>query len=112
MTRERVEVPQDTSTLVLARKNAGMSNPSLQIDNDGNIVPRSSSLSPGEYTVTVRPSTRSGPREPSSRARSLKSCKGLKGCEFAKCAEQAFGKLPKHLEGLCSTDQNSIENKT
>lgn len=58
-----------------------------------------------KYRLVLRSPTRSGPTEQSSRARDLKACKGLKGCEFAECAEKAFGKLPKHLEnlkGLCS----------
>jgi len=31
----------------------------------------------------------------------LKACKGLKGCDFAECAKDAFGKLPNNLKGLC-----------
>jgi len=55
-----------------------------------------------KYRLILRSPTRSGPSEPSERARNLKACKGLKGCEFAQCAKKAFGKLPKNLEGLCS----------
>jgi hypothetical protein len=60
-----------------------------------------------KYRLVLRSPTRSGPKEQSSRARDLKACKGLKGCEFAGCAEKAFGKLPKNLErlkGLCSVN--------
>lgn len=59
-----------------------------------------------EYRLVLRSPTRSGPREQSQRAKDLKTCKGLKSCEFAECAEKAFGKLPRnleHLKGLCST---------
>jgi hypothetical protein len=68
----------------------------------GNIVPRSVNNG-AEYSVTVRKATNSGDRP--RNAKSLKTCKGLKGCEFAECAEKVFGvgKLPKNLERLCFT---------
>jgi len=56
-----------------------------------------------KYRLVLRSPIRGGPSEPSERARNLKACKGLKGCEFAQCAEKAFGKLPKNLENLCLT---------
>lgn len=55
-----------------------------------------------KYRLILRSPTRSGGAQ-SSRAISLKACKGLKGCEFAGCAEKALGTLPKNLKGLCST---------
>lgn len=101
----RVEIPIDKADLVLARKNAGMNNPSIEIDNSGDIVPRGKDKnSEAEYTVMVRKATNSGDRP--RKAKDLRACKGLKGCEFAQCAKEVFGKLPrnlKHLEGLCST---------
>lgn len=100
---DRVEIPIDAAQLVLARKDAGMRKSSVFIGDDGNILPKSSVHNKDVYTVIVRPSKREGPKEPSERALKLKSCKGLKGCQFAKCAEEAFGRLPKNLQGLCST---------
>ena len=104
----RVEVPIDTAKLILERRNVGMINPSIEIDGDANIVPRGSGPGSGNnrdgYTVMVRKSTNSGDRP--RNAKSLSACKGLKGCEFAECAKNVFGKLPrnlKHLEGTCST---------
>lgn len=98
------EIPINPVELVLARKNANMSNPSLDVDGLGNIVPRSRNGTDNgaEYTVTVRKSTNSGDRP--RNAKSLMACKGLKGCEFAECAERTFGvgKLPRNLERLCS----------
>jgi|CXWL01.1.fsa_nt_gi hypothetical protein len=101
----RVEVPIDTAKLVLERRNIGMVNPSIEIDDDANIVPRgirSEYINNGAYTVMVRKATNSGDRP--GNAKKLSACKGLKGCEFAECAREVFGKLPKNLEGLCSTD--------
>lgn len=98
---DKVDIPIDTAQLVLARKEAGMRKSSVSVGKDGNLLPNGDENV--EYTVIVRPSTREGPKEPSERAIKLKSCKGLKGCKFAKCAEEAFGKLPKNLQGLCST---------
>lgn len=74
----------------------------VSIDKDGELL--SNTDKNVKYRLVLRSPTRSGPSEPSERARSLKACKGLKGCEFAQCAEKAFGKLPKHLENLCSTN--------
>jgi hypothetical protein len=54
-----------------------------------------------EYKLVLRTPTNGGARSP--KALSLKACKGLKGCEFAGCAEKALGTLPKNLRGLCST---------
>lgn len=94
------EIPIDKADLVLARKNAGMNNPSLEMDVDGNIIPRNNSNkdSKSDYTVTVRKSNNSGNLP--GKAKSLKACKGLKGCEFAKCAEEVFGRLPARLQKL------------
>jgi hypothetical protein len=102
----KVEVPIDATMLVLARKDAGMRKSSVFIGKDGRILPKGSipkNKNEDIYTVIVRPSKREGPKEPSKRASKLKSCKGLRGCRFAKCAENALGKLPKNLQGLCST---------
>jgi hypothetical protein len=93
---DKVEIPIDTTQLVLARKNAGMRRSSISIGRDGELLP--SGNENAEYTVIVRSK---GSNEPSLKAASLKTCKGLKGCEFAKCAEKVFGKLPKNLQGLC-----------
>lgn len=100
----KVEIPVDTAKLVIARKDAGMKKSSIFIGKDGRILPKGSVQDARDdiYTVIVRPSKRQGPKEPSKRAVKLKSCKGLRGCKFAKCAEEALGKLPKNLQGLCS----------
>ena len=96
----RISLPLDTVDLILARKKAGMTKSSIEVDG---------------YTVMVRKSTNSGDRP--KNAKNLMSCKGLKGCEFAECAEKVFGvgKLPKNLIGLkelCSVNPvvNSIDN--
>jgi hypothetical protein len=103
---DKIEIPIDTAQLVLARKNAGMRKSSVSIGRDGELLPNGNENT--EYTVIVRSnrSNRSskGSNEPSPKAVNLKSCKGLKGCEFAKCAEKALGKLPRHLQGLCPTN--------
>jgi hypothetical protein len=96
---DKVEIPIDTAQLVLARKNAGMIRSSVSIGRDGELLPNGNENT--EYTVIVRSK---GSNEPSLKAASLKTCKGLKGCEFAKCAEKVFGKLPKNLQGLCPTN--------
>lgn len=57
-----------------------------------------------KYRLVLRSPTRRGP--PPENARNLKACKGMKGCEFARCAENALGKLPKNLKGLCLTELN------
>ncbi len=95
----KVEIPIDTAQLVLARKNAGMRRSSISVGRDGELLPNGNENT--EYTVIVRSK---GYNEPSLRATSLKTCKGLKGCEFAKCAEKVFGRLPKNLQGLCPTN--------
>jgi hypothetical protein len=99
---DRVEVPIDTAKLVLARKNAGMRRSSVSIGKDGELLPSGNENT--EYTVIVRPK---GSNELSLKATTLKTCKGLKGCQFAKCAEKVFGKLPRNLQGLCPTNFNS-----
>lgn len=96
---DKVEIPIDTAQLVLARKNAGMRRSSVSVGKDGELLPNGHENT--EYTVTVRPK---GSNKPSLKAASLKACRGLKSCEFAKCAERALGKLPKHLQGLCPTN--------
>lgn len=101
------EISTNPIELILARKNANMVNPSLDVDGMGNIVPRSVNNG-AEYSVTVRKSTNSGDRP--RNAKSLKACKGLKGCEFAECAEKVFGvgKLPRNLERLCTSSITSV----
>jgi hypothetical protein len=93
---DKVEIPIDTAQLVLARKNAGMRRSRVSIGRDGELLPNGNENV--EYTVTVRSK---GSNEPSPKATGLKACKGLKGCQFAKCAEKVFGRLPKNLQGLC-----------
>jgi hypothetical protein len=96
---DKVEIPIDTAQLVLARKNAGMKRSSVSVGRDGELLPNGNENT--EYTVIIRSKGSNGP---SLKAASLKTCKGLKGCEFAKCAEKVFGKLPRHLQGLCPTN--------
>jgi hypothetical protein len=97
----KVEILTNPVDLVLARKNTNI-NSSIEVDSTGTIVPRNSNGNKDGYTVIVRKSTNSG--DIPIKAKNLRACKGLKGCEFAQCAKKAFGKLPRHLEGLCSTD--------
>jgi len=97
---DRIEIPTDTAQLVLARKNAGMRNSSVSIGSDGRLVPNGNENA--EYKVSIRKTGKSRDRELSDRAMKLKDCKGLKGCDFAICAEKVFGKLPRNLEGACS----------
>lgn len=106
----KVEIPINPAELVLARKNAGMVNPSVKVDGKGQLIPRNkdssaAGLPAGANTVMVRKSNNSG--DLPKKAKSLKECKGLKGCDFAICAEKVFGKLPKNLEGLCSIEQRT-----
>lgn len=96
---DKVEIPIDTAQLVLARKNAGMRKSSVSVGRDGELLPNGNENT--EYTVIVRSK---GFNEPSLKAVGLKTCKGLKGCKFAKCAEKVFGRLPKNLQGLCPTN--------
>ena len=97
--KDKIEIPIDTAQLILARRNAGMRRSAVSIGKDGELLPNGNENT--EYTVTIRPK---GFRKPSLKAKDLKSCKGLKGCEFAKCSEKVFGKLPKNLRGLCPTN--------
>lgn len=103
---DKVEIPIDTAQLVLARKNAGMRRSSVSVGRDGELLPNGNENT--EYTVTVRSnrSNRSskGSNDLSFNAAGLKTCRGLKSCEFAKCAEKVFGRLPKNLQGLCPTN--------
>jgi hypothetical protein len=89
----------DPVELALLRKGTGGVE-AVSIGKDGQLL--SNGDSETVYRLVLRSPTRSGAREQSSRAKGLKTCKGLKGCEFAQCAEKAFGKLPKNLEGLCN----------
>lgn len=98
---DRVALPIDTARLVLERRNIGMANSSIEIDDNANIIPRGPDNG-ASHTVIVRKATNSGDRP--RNAKKLSACKGLKGCEFAECAKDVFGKLPKNLEGLCSTE--------
>jgi hypothetical protein len=89
----------DAVELALLRKGSGGVE-AVSVGEDGQ------ALSNGDigtkYRLVLRSPTRSGSAEQSQRAKDLKACKGLKGCEFAQCAEKAFGKLPNNLRGLCS----------
>lgn len=96
---DRIEIPIDTAELLLARKKVNKTS-TLSIGQDGKLVPNGNENT--EYKVMIRKAGRAGERESSERAKKLKACKGLKGCDFAECAKVAFGKLPKNLEGLCS----------
>lgn len=99
---DRIEIPVDTAELVLARKNAGMRDSSVSIGSDGRLLPNGNENA--EYKVMIRKigKSRDGELSLSDRAMKLKDCKGLKGCDFAICAEKVFGKLPKNLKGACS----------
>jgi hypothetical protein len=90
----------DAVELALLRKGTGGVE-AVSIDENGEAV--SSGDSETKYRLVLRSPTRGGEKAQSSRARDLKACKGLRGCEFAECAEKAFGTLPKNLKGLCST---------
>jgi hypothetical protein len=97
--------PIDALELALLRKGSGGVE-AVSIGKDGQAL--SNGDKDTKYRLIIRSPTRSGPKEQSGRARNLKACKGLKGCEFAKCAEEAFGKLPKNLKGLCPTNGQDI----
>ncbi len=97
------DIPIDTAKLVLARKNAGMRNSSVSIGDDGRLLPNGNE--DAMYKIAIRRVRNSGDKELPDRAMKLKYCKGLKGCNFALCAEEVFGKLPKNLEGLCTTSE-------
>lgn len=99
---DKREIPIDTAQLLLARKEANK-NSSLSIGEDGRIVPNGNDNA--LYRVAIRKVEKAGERKPSNRASKLKACKGLKGCDFAECAKDAFGKLPKNLEGLCPINE-------
>jgi hypothetical protein len=105
--RERVEVPTDAAELVLARKlKYDNKNPSVEVDSTGTVIPRKPDGNNDGYTVMIRKSKNDPLGDRPRNAKSLKACKGLKGCEFAECAKGVFGKLPKnlaHLEENCST---------
>lgn len=107
---DRTEIPIDTAELVLARKNAGMRDSSVSIGSNGRLLPNGNKGA--EYKVTIRKTTKSEDRTLSERAIKLKDCKGLKGCSFALCAEKVFGKLPKNLKGVCSSNHLSSEQNT
>ncbi len=105
---DRIALPQDKGELVLARKIAGMKNPSIEIDGSAEIIPRNSKSEyekfdsrRSKYTIVVRKSTRTG--DISSRAIKLKTCKGLSGCEFVECSYKAFGNIPPNLMKACPT---------
>lgn len=99
---DRIEIPIDTAKLVLARKEANKTS-TVSIGIDGSLVPNGSE--DAKYKVTVRRIGKAGEKRFSGRANKLKACRGLKGCDFAECAKDAFGKLPRNLEGLCSTNE-------
>lgn len=97
--------PIDALELALLRKGSGGVE-AVSIGKDGKAL--SNGDKDTKYRLVIRSPTRSGPKEQSGRAKNLKACKGLKGCDFAKCAEEAFGKLPKNLKGLCPIDDKGI----
>ncbi len=103
---DRIEIPIDTAQLALAKRRVNKVS-TISVGKDGRLLPNGNENT--EYRVVIRKAGRSGDREPSERARKLKACKGLKGCDFAKCAEDAFGKLPKNLEGLCLVKESDID---
>lgn len=120
----KVSIPIDKADLVLARRNAGMNNPSVEMNTDGVIIPRSSNKEYSsdssdsstsklsDYTVMIRKANNSGNLP--GKAEGLKACKGKKGCEFAKCAEEVFGRLPARLQKLkdkCPTNLGLGQNK-
>lgn len=115
---DRIALPQDKGELVLKRKIFGMKNPSIEIDGNAEIIPRSSKSEreksdgyngESRYTIVVRKSTRDG--DISSRATKLKTCKGLSGCEFVKCSYEAFGNIPPNLRKACPTLGIDIEKR-
>lgn len=99
---DKREIPIDTAELILARKEANKIS-SVSINEDGRLVPNGNENA--RYRVAIRKVEKAGEREfereYSGRAKKLKACKGLKGCDFAECAKDAFGKLPNNLKGLC-----------
>lgn len=95
---DKREIPIDTAELILARKEANKIS-SVSINEDGSLVPNGNENA--RYRVAIRKVEKAGERESSGRAKKLKACKGLKGCDFAECAKDAFGKLPNNLKGLC-----------
>jgi hypothetical protein len=104
---DRIEIPTDAARLVLARKDANMINPSLEIDDLGNVIPRNRNGN-ADYTVIVRKSTNSGnvPRN----ARNLRACKGLTGCKFVECSQEIFGNVPRNHRKTCPTLIDKKEN--
>jgi hypothetical protein len=102
---DKEDPPIDALELALLRKGSGGIE-AVSIGKDGQVL--SNGDKDTKYRLVVRSPTRSGPKEQSGRAKNLKACKGLKGCEFAKCAEDAFGKLPKNLKGLCSINEQDV----
>lgn len=92
------DIPIDTAELILARKEANKIS-SVSINEEGRLVPNGNENA--RYRVAIRKVEKAGERESSGRAKKLKACKGLKGCDFAECAKDAFGKLPNNLKGLC-----------
>lgn len=100
---ERIVIPTDATSLVLARKDANMIKPSVEIDDSGNVVPRGNGIN----TVIVRKSTNSGniPKN----AKNLRACKGLTGCEFVECSRQVFGKVPSNHRKTCPTLKDNKE---
>lgn len=102
---DKREIPIDTAELILARKEANKIS-SVSINEDGRLVPNGNENA--RYRVAIRKVEKAGERESSGRAKKLKACKGLKGCDFAECAKDAFGKLPNNLKGLCPIKEVNI----
>ncbi len=102
---DKEDPPIDAVELALMRKGTGGVE-AVSLGKDGQVL--SNGDKDTKYRLVIRSPTRSGPKEQSGRAKNLKACKGLKGCEFAKCAEEAFGKLPKNLKGLCPINEADV----
>ncbi len=102
---DKEDPPIDAVELALLRKGTGGVE-AVSLGKDGQVL--SNGDKDTKYRLVIRSPTRSGPKEQSGRAKNLKACKGLKGCDFAKCAEEAFGKLPKNLKGLCPVNKSDI----
>jgi hypothetical protein len=102
----RIEIPTDTAQILLAKKISNKTS-TVSIGDDGKLLPNGNENT--KYKITIRKVEKAGERGSSGRAMKLKACKGLKGCDFAECSKDAFGKLPKNLEGLCSTNGQNTD---
>jgi hypothetical protein len=105
---DKREIPIDAAQLLLARKGANKVS-SVSVSEDGRLVPNGHE--DALYKIAIRKVDKAGERKPSNRVSKLKVCKGLKGCDFAECVKNAFGKLPKNLEGLCPTNEANADEE-